>query len=569
MERTRHFLKFVAAECDGLPFGIITIAGSMRGVDDIREWRNVFEQLKELTMGPEDMEKDVLPSLKLSYSRLNGTKLEDCFLYCALYPEDWKIPRNELIRYFIAEGLIDRSKSLTRKFDEGHTILNKLERSCLLEHCDYNGDKETYVKMHDLIRDMALKITENRFMVKACIGLKEISHLRECAGNLEKVSLMRNDIEVIPCGWSPRCHSLSTLILKGNDLVSIAASFFKHMHGLQVLDLSNNRGIKVLPNSISDLVNLTALLLARCTRLTYVPPLDKLGALEELDLSCTRIKEGPQGVDMLVNLRSLNMENTWLEKIPSGTLSRLSHLQLLRLQGTPVEIQAAEELEGMTKLEELDVYVVDVHSFNGIVKFLQHREVPLDKYVLQLGDPLFDYKIHSKLMSWMGENITKGEEDVSFLPYDLEALIIRDQWFTSDCFCVVFPLFWGNARHLQYCEIKKCRGIESILSVCSYFTFSSSSRNKEEIEVGDDQLGESRNAPFQSIRILILSRLPDLRGLIGWKKLAGSGLGFGVIAPHCIFSNLRELCISFCHKIKSVHAWLAAATLGMDNDQKL
>ncbi|CAL5341899.1 unnamed protein product [Camellia sinensis] len=541
--------KSVAAECDGLPLGIITMAGSMRGVDDIREWRNVIEQLKEPTMGHEDMEKDVLPLLKLSYSRLNGTKLKDCFLYCALYPEDWNIPRNELIRYFIAEGLIDRSKSLIRQFDEGHTILNKLERSCLLEPFFYD---HAYVKMHDLIRDMALKMTENRFMVKARLGLMEIPHLQECAGNLEKVSLMCNNIREIPCGWSMRCHSLSTLILKNNLLVSIAESFFKHMHALQVLDLSNNHRIQVLPNSISDLVNLTALLLADCISLAFVPPLGKLRALEELDLRRTIIREVPQGVDMLVNLRSLNMENKYrLEKIPSGTLSRLSHLQLLRLGHTPVEIQAAEELEGLTKLEELDVRLGDVHSFNQIVKFLQHREVPLDKYLLQLGVPPFDGKIYSKLISWKGENISKGE-DVSFLPYDLEALIIRDQWFSSGCFCDVFPSFWGNARHLQFCKILNCGGIESIVSGCSCFTFSSSSRNEEEIEVGDDQLGESCNAPFQSVQKLILSRLPDLRGLIGWEKLAGSRLAFGVIAPHGTFSNLRNLEVWNCPKMKSV-----------------
>lgn len=179
------------------------MAGSMRGVDDIREWRNVFEQLKELTMGHEDMEKDVLPLLKLSYSRLNGTKLKDCFLYCALYPEDWRISRNELIRYFIAEGLIDRSKSSIRQFDEGHTILNKLERSCLLEHGDYDYEEDKYVKMHDLIRDMALKITKAghpRFMIKAGVQLKKIPNVQEWTADLDKVSFMMNGILNIPWG---------------------------------------------------------------------------------------------------------------------------------------------------------------------------------------------------------------------------------------------------------------------------------------------------------------------------------------------------------------------------------
>ncbi|GMP65681.1 hypothetical protein CsSME_00026374 [Camellia sinensis var. sinensis] len=366
---------------------------------------------------------------------------------------------------------------------------------------------------------------------------------------------MRNNIQEIPCGWSPRCHSLSTLILKRNQLVSIAESFFKHMHALQVLDLSHNSEIEELPNSISDLVKLTALLLAKCTSLTYVPPLGKLRALEELDLSGTGIREVPQGVDTLVNLKNLNMEDTnWLE-ISGGTLSRLSHLQSLGLRCTSVPVEIQVELEGLTKLEEFNVHLADVHSFNQIVKFVQHCEVPLDRYRLELADDMdFWDRSYSKSVRWMGKGcITNGgEEDVSFLPYDLEALMIRNQWFTSDCFCDVFPSFWGNARHLQFCAINNCRGIQSILSVFFSSTFSSSSRNEKEMEVDGDQLGESRNAPFQSVQILILIDLQDLRGLIGWKKLAGSELGFGVIAPHGTFSNLRNLEISSCPKMKSV-----------------
>ncbi|THG22939.1 hypothetical protein TEA_019556 [Camellia sinensis var. sinensis] len=205
---------------------------------------------------------------------------------------------------------------------------------------------------------------------------------------------MENNIQEIPCGWSCGCPSLSTLILKDNRLQSIAASFFMHMHALQVLDLSGSSGIRVLPNSISDLVKLTALLLAHCTSLTYVPPLGKLRALEELDLSFTRINRLPQGVDMLVNLKNLNMNGThMLGNIPSRTFTRLSYLQLLRLERTPVQIRAAEELEGLTKLEEIDAYLKDVHSFNVFLKFLQHREVPLGKYILQFGGgSLFEYR---------------------------------------------------------------------------------------------------------------------------------------------------------------------------------
>nr|XP_027118470.1 putative disease resistance protein At4g10780 [Coffea arabica] len=41
--------KSIVERCAGLPFGIITVAGSLRGARDICEWRNALEQLKMLS----------------------------------------------------------------------------------------------------------------------------------------------------------------------------------------------------------------------------------------------------------------------------------------------------------------------------------------------------------------------------------------------------------------------------------------------------------------------------------------------------------------------------------------
>ncbi|GFS42109.1 hypothetical protein Acr_00g0078130 [Actinidia rufa] len=235
----RDIAMSVAAKCSGLPLAIITMGGSMREVNDIQEWRNVLKQLEELTMGQEYMANEVHPILEFSYSRLNDMKLKLCFLCCALHPEDQNIERDELIGYFIAEGLIDEGKSWQAKFDEGHSMLNTLLRSYLLESCENDGGR--CVKMHDLIREMALKITKEghpRFMVKAGVGLEDIPAEREWTEDLDKVSLMGNRIEEIPLGRSPRCPRLSTLMLNENRLTKIADSFFEHMHALHVLDLS-------------------------------------------------------------------------------------------------------------------------------------------------------------------------------------------------------------------------------------------------------------------------------------------------------------------------------------------
>ncbi|XP_057948507.1 disease resistance protein RFL1-like isoform X2 [Malania oleifera] len=295
----------MAKECRGLPLGIITMARSMRGVNDIHEWRTVVKELRESKSGRPDMEEEVFSILRISYGRLKDPIVQQCFLYCALFPEDSVMKREKLIRYFIAEGLIDRMDSRQAEFDKGHTILNELENSCLLENA-MRGENSTNVKMHDLVRDMALQISGPGFLIKAGLELREIPE--DWAQDLERVSLMRNDMTEIKAGISPRCPKLSTLMLQENRLKKIPGSFFLQMCALKVLDLSRNEVLQRLPNTISDLENLTALLLRDCRSLKYVPSLAKLQALKELDLGGTGIEEAPESMANLVNLEVLYMD---------------------------------------------------------------------------------------------------------------------------------------------------------------------------------------------------------------------------------------------------------------------
>jgi disease resistance protein RPS2 len=60
------------------------------------------------------------------------------------------------------------ARSRQSTYDEGHTMLNKLENVCLLERFIYDNGVRA-VKMHDLIRDMAIQIQQenSQGMVKA------------------------------------------------------------------------------------------------------------------------------------------------------------------------------------------------------------------------------------------------------------------------------------------------------------------------------------------------------------------------------------------------------------------
>ncbi|PHU30120.1 hypothetical protein BC332_02213 [Capsicum chinense] len=164
--------KSMAGRCEGLPLGLITFGGSMSGVTDMREWKNASREF------PDDLENDVFKVPKYSYDRLRDTTMLECFLYCALYPEDDAIGRDELIGRFIMEGLV-KGNSREEEFNQGHTILNKLVKLSLLEA----------VRMHDLLREMALRITNDkpRYMVRDGIGSQVLAE-QDWVFNLDRVS---------------------------------------------------------------------------------------------------------------------------------------------------------------------------------------------------------------------------------------------------------------------------------------------------------------------------------------------------------------------------------------------
>ncbi|GLT60311.1 hypothetical protein SLA2020_330830, partial [Shorea laevis] len=120
-------------ECAGLPLAIVVIAGSMKGATDVHEWRHALKELRERVRATaEGSEDEIFERLKFSYDRLQDSNIQNCFLSCSLYAEDYEIGRDDLVEQWIDEGLIEES-SRQATLDKGRFILNRLENSCLLE----------------------------------------------------------------------------------------------------------------------------------------------------------------------------------------------------------------------------------------------------------------------------------------------------------------------------------------------------------------------------------------------------------------------------------------------------
>lgn len=101
----------------------------MRGLVDVCEWRNALEDMKASI--PWQGSILVFQKLKPSYNNLNDSALQQLFLYCALYPANSRIQREDLIGHLIVEGIIKGTQTRQAELDKGHSMLNRIENvSC-------------------------------------------------------------------------------------------------------------------------------------------------------------------------------------------------------------------------------------------------------------------------------------------------------------------------------------------------------------------------------------------------------------------------------------------------------
>ncbi|PRQ37884.1 putative P-loop containing nucleoside triphosphate hydrolase, leucine-rich repeat domain, L [Rosa chinensis] len=276
--------KAVANECGGLPLALITVGRSMACKKTPQEWSHAVHVLKNSAAEFSGMGDKVLPLLKFSYDNLTSEKIKFCFLYCTLFPEDFPIYKEDLLYGWMGEGLLDGYSSIDQAQNESYDIIGTLVNLCLLEA---DG---ACVKMHDVIRDMALWLAcdvekiNQRFVLHASLKLSEAIPDTITKWSGKRMSLMCSGIVWLDA--APKCPNLLTLFLGRNNLKSIVRGFFDQMPALRVLDLSGNPNLAELPSGVQYLVS-----------------------LQHLNLSGTRIRAIPEDLKTLVKLKYLNLEH--------------------------------------------------------------------------------------------------------------------------------------------------------------------------------------------------------------------------------------------------------------------
>ncbi|KDP23973.1 hypothetical protein JCGZ_25361 [Jatropha curcas] len=343
--------KKIVKKCGGLPLAIKTIAALLKSKRQLKEWEKVHDEFQKLTQ-----EKvPVMASLQLSYDAL-PRHLKQLLLSFSIYPEDFEIRAEQLVHWWVGEGLI-KSRNSKTAMDLGNEYLADLAGRCLVEvvrRRGYDG-KVHSCKMHDLVRDLTIKIA----------GEEELCSFE--SGGKQRQLIMQDSRwlgitdENISISSLSQCSKLRAILLMSS--LSISSNMPISLSSLRVLDLSNgkldDKSVENLFKWIILLKRLAHLNLSGAPGLKNVPRIRKLRNLQLLVLSGCRIGRLTK-LEELSGFKLHRRENS--QSCGLLELQNLVQLRVLRIKLSDESEILDNEWEALSRLEKLQVLAIDTEN---------------------------------------------------------------------------------------------------------------------------------------------------------------------------------------------------------------
>ncbi|XP_057853059.2 probable disease resistance protein At1g61300 [Cryptomeria japonica] len=491
--------RSIAKECKGHPLAIKTLARTVPQLHNSSpsEWEYVLYQLKAIDTQfyriHEEIVRELFKPLKHSYDALESEELRLCFLYLAAYREDEEIDADDLIQLWLAEGLV-------KSREEGrHGFLKTLANRCLVEVevTEENGYHIWKVKIHDVLRDMAVHVAEvdQNILFRAGQSLTEFP--KSASATSVRISVMHNRIRILP--ESVDCEKLVTLLLSWNTVEEVPEGFLEKLNMLKVLGLSNTP-IKSLPKSIHQLKHLLYLQLSN-TQIKVIPhQIFELSRLQFLDLSFSPLKNIPSMIKKLKSLQILKLAHCYDLEFVSCDISHLTSLEELDLWKSTMFGNSRDVRVGGESREASLQDVCKLHR-------LKHLRLILKSQIEEktMGNLV---ELQELWLLWM------PEVRQTYLPTDMRAMHSLERLHLYNCHVKGTPDLFPELKNLKYLKLKSSQ----ILLTLSGIGLARLS-NLNEIDIEEclllTELGEDfgRKGCFPRLRKLKLWMLPSLESV--------------------------------------------------------
>ncbi|XP_057421905.1 putative disease resistance protein RGA3 [Lotus japonicus] len=370
--------KEIVKKCGGSPLAAQALGGLLHSRNEEKEWLEVMKSGIWNLAG----ENSIFAVLRLSYFHLTPT-IRQCFAFCAMFPKDTEIMKEDLIHLWMANGFISPRENLEVE-DVGNMIWNELYQKSFFQDMklvDYSD--VIHFKMHDLVHDLAQSIMGQECMVLGSANMTDLSRSTHHVGfgsdrdvsllhkrALKKVESLRTLYQLNVNSGTSGCFPIHCITLRVLRSSSSNLSSLKSLIHLRYLELSELE-IETLPDSIYSLRKLEILKLINLKKLVCLPK--DLTCLQELrhlviesccSLSC-----------MFPNIGKLSYLRTLSKYIVSSEIGHsLTELHDLKLRGN-LRIEGLENVGSLSEAQDANLMgKKDVHKLELICDKLFHTK---------------------------------------------------------------------------------------------------------------------------------------------------------------------------------------------------
>ncbi|KAG2574841.1 hypothetical protein PVAP13_7KG351800 [Panicum virgatum] len=404
----------IAKNLQGNPLAAQTAGMLLRDDLTTDHWRNI---LKKEKWKSQQLNGGIMHALKLSYNEL-PYYLQQCFLYCSIFPNNHQFLSNELVCIWISQGFVKCSHSTERLEEIGQNYLTDLRNSGFFKQVETKdptlGDQTFYV-MPPLMHDFARLVSGTECAVIDDLACREvlptIRHLsiltysayhEDQYGNVLRNEKFEGKLRRVVNSM----RKLRTLVLIGNYdyyFLQSLQGIFQKAQNLRVLQIS--AAYAGFGYSACNLVNSTHVrylkLSGKEDNDVLPEALSKFYHLQVLDIGLDICSTVPNGMNSLISLRHLVASKAVYSSISS--IGKMTSLQ--ELPDFKVDSRASFEiaqLQSMSELAELSV--------SQLEKVTTREEA----YGAKLREKLHLEKLH---LSW-ANNLPqdKYDNDMNFEP---------------------------------------------------------------------------------------------------------------------------------------------------------
>ncbi|KAI9072877.1 hypothetical protein K1719_045173 [Acacia pycnantha] len=527
----------IAMECKGLPIAIVALGTCLKG-KGVEEMNGMLSKLRNANLNNmvhEDV-RNAFRCLELSYDYLATPEAKLLLLMCAMFPEDHNIDVEDLFTYGVGLGLCRNVDSFEAARGEVRTTINYLIDSSLLmdNSSKSNVHEQKYVKLHDMVRDIALSIAskEHRTIMVNCIEKIIDEEVKDCYA----FSSWYNNNRLLQFPSQFNAPKLEFLLLCSNELLDISHATFEGTKGLRALIMMGQKWllskIELQPQSIQLLSNLRTLRLQDWI-LRDISFVVSLTRLEILDLQGSEFARVPDEIEELSKLKLLDLSRCRIDECCYKVIGRCSQLEELYVSkhfSHPRNTNCYEYLEGLTTL------------------------IKLRRYKLEIGEHGEGLVFHTKGTRYLrlGQlNTSMVGVIIKDLAQRATAIIFYEFKGGSNSFMANIVQAIGSMNELTKLCLQKCSEFECITDKRTHHEDAIVHRLDELVLEDMDNLKQLHRGPssfslFQKLERLSIVNCPQL---------------LNIFPAKCHLGNLKFLSIFTCPMLTSLFPVSAACTL--------